>query len=141
MPGELGGLNPAFLPIIWPFVLCRGFARIPVLSGGGEQGISFDDSRIHIRFENVSFKYPQSEQYALRNVSFEILPGEKAALIGVNGAGKSTLVKLLLGIFEPTEGTIYINGIDLKDLDKRTWRNAVGVDVPGLRQISVPCCG
>lgn len=92
-----------------------------------KQGISFDDSRIHIRFENVSFKYPQSEQYALRNVSFEILPGEKAALIGVNGAGKSTLVKLLLGIFEPTEGTIYINGIDLKDLDKRTWRNAVGV--------------
>lgn len=53
-----------------------------------KQGISFDDSRIHIRFENVSFKYPQSEQYALRNVSFEILPGEKAALIGVNGCGK-----------------------------------------------------
>lgn len=91
------------------------------------QGVAVSESNIHIRFENVSFKYPQMKEYSLRHVSFEIHPGEKVALIGVNGAGKSTLVKLLLGILEPTEGAIYINGIDLKEVDIRTWRNLVGV--------------
>lgn len=92
-----------------------------------KEGVEVSGDSLHIRFENVSFKYPQTEEYRLQNVSFEIHSYEKVALVGVNGAGKSTLVKLLLGILEPTEGNIYINGFNLKDIDIGTWRNSVGV--------------
>ena len=61
-------------------------------------------------FENVSFKYPSAEKYALRNLSITIKAGEKLAVVGLNGAGKSTFIKLLLRLYEPTEGRILLNG-------------------------------
>lgn len=67
---------------------------------------------VSVRFENVSFAYPGTERLVLENLSFEIKPGERCALVGLNGAGKTTLVKLLLGLYLPTEGNIYINGVD-----------------------------
>jgi ATP-binding cassette subfamily B protein len=78
-------------------------------------------------FENVGFKYFNSEQWALRNVSFHLDAGEKLALVGENGAGKTTLVKLLARLYEPTEGRILLDGIDLKKYDLRELRNAVGI--------------
>jgi len=59
-----------------------------------------------IRFENVSFRYPNSDKLVFNNASFTIGKGEKVALVGVNGAGKSTIVKLLLRLYDPTEGRI-----------------------------------
>ena len=78
-------------------------------------------------FENVSFKYPGQEKWALQNISFTLLPGQKIGLVGNNAAGKSTLVRLILRIHDPVEGRITINGIDLKDLDIEEWWSRLGV--------------
>ncbi|WP_062104326.1 ABC transporter ATP-binding protein [Bacillus niameyensis] len=75
-----------------------------------------------IVFENVDFTYPGSAKPSLQNISFQIRPGEKLAVVGENGAGKSTLALLLLGLYEPTEGRILIDGIDLKTINPHSWR-------------------
>jgi ATP-binding cassette subfamily B protein len=80
-----------------------------------------------ITFENVGFKYPDNDFWALRNLSFSIQPGEKLALVGENGAGKTTLVKLLAGLYKPTEGRILIDGIDLTDYQLADLRANIGV--------------
>lgn len=78
-------------------------------------------------FENVSFKYPGSEQYAIKNLSFTLKAGEKLALVGENGAGKTTLVKLLARLYEPTEGRILLDGKDLREYRLGDLREHVGV--------------
>ncbi|GCE02699.1 ABC transporter ATP-binding protein [Dictyobacter aurantiacus] len=75
-----------------------------------------------IQFEQVSFSYPGTEHPVLRNLNLRIQAGERIALIGENGAGKSTLAKLLLGLYQPTEGRILVNGKDLRELDFTSWR-------------------
>lgn len=80
-----------------------------------------------IAFENVSFKYDGRDDMILKNVSFEIKPGEHIALVGENGAGKSTLIKLLMRIYDPTEGRILVNRIDLRDIDHDEWVGYVSV--------------
>ncbi len=80
-----------------------------------------DTSKINIRFENVSFKYPASEDYVLKDASFEINNGETLALVGKNGAGKSTIVKLLCKFYEPTSGHIYLNDIDLSKISTKKY--------------------
>lgn len=69
------------------------------------------DTPVTIEFKNVSYRYPNAEDYVLRNISFFIKYGESIAVVGENGAGKSTLIKLLLGLYEPNEGEVLINGI------------------------------
>lgn len=71
-------------------------------------------SKPSIRIENLSFQYPQGNTRVLKNINLEIPYGQNVALIGENGAGKSTLVKLLLRMYDPTEGRILINGMDLR---------------------------
>lgn len=78
-------------------------------------------------FDNVSFKYPNTEKYALQDVSFRLHPGEKLALVGENGAGKTTLVKLLGRLYDPSEGRILLDGYDLKSYDLAELRAAIGV--------------
>ncbi len=78
-------------------------------------------------FEGVSFKYPNSERYAIRNLSFRLEVGEKLALVGENGAGKTTLVKLLARLYEPTEGRILLDGVDLRDYELDDLREHIGV--------------
>ena len=78
-------------------------------------------------FENVSFKYPNSERYAIRNLSFHLAAGEKLALVGENGAGKTTLVKLLARLYEPTEGRILMDGIDLREYNLADLRANIGI--------------
>jgi len=80
-----------------------------------------------ITFENVGFKYPDTELWALRNLSFSIKPGEKLALVGENGAGKTTLVKLLACLYKPSEGRILIDGIDLLDYQLSDLRANIGI--------------
>lgn len=69
-------------------------------------------------FDHVSFRYPGSERWILRDVSLTIRPGEKVALVGKNGAGKSTLIKLLVGLYEADEGTVYIGGKDIRTMEE-----------------------
>ena len=78
-------------------------------------------------FENVSFRYPNSEDYAIRDLSFHLPAGQKLALVGENGAGKTTLVKLLARLYEPTEGRILLDGRDLREYELSTLRDNVGV--------------
>ena len=78
-------------------------------------------------FEDVGFRYPGREDWALRHVSFELPPAERIALVGENGAGKTTLVKLLTRLYDPTEGRILLDGVDLRDYDLDALRADVGV--------------
>ncbi len=73
---------------------------------------------LEIVFDHVTFRYPGTDKNIFTDLSFVIHEGERLAIVGVNGAGKSTLVKLMTGLFYPTEGHIYINGIDIRELKK-----------------------
>ena len=80
-----------------------------------------------IRFENVGFRYPGKEAWALRHVDLEIAPGDSIALVGENGAGKTTFVKLLAGLYEPSEGRIILDGRELSAWDPDLLRQRFGV--------------
>ena len=80
-----------------------------------------------IEFKNVSFHYPQSKRYVFKNLNLTIQPGEEIALVGQNGAGKTTLTKLLCRFYDPTKGSILINGIDLKEFDLSSWRSLISI--------------
>ena len=77
-----------------------------------------DKKSLEIVFEHVSFRYPHTEKNVFTDLNLTIHAGERLAIVGVNGAGKSTLVKLMTGLFAPTEGQIYINGVDITELKK-----------------------
>lgn len=74
---------------------------------------------LEIVFDHVSFHYPNTDTNVFTDLNFTIHKGERLAIVGVNGAGKSTLVKLMTGLFEPTEGHIYINGTDIREYRKK----------------------
>ena len=80
-----------------------------------------------IEFENVSFKYPGTEEYALKNVSLRIENGEKLSIVGYNGAGKSTFIKLLCRLYAPTTGRITFGGFDIQSIDYSVYRKMLGV--------------
>lgn len=80
-----------------------------------------------LRLENVGFRYLGSDQWALRNVSFTLQPHERIALVGENGAGKTTLAKLLVRLYEPSEGRILLDGVDLREYDLASFRSIIGV--------------
>jgi ATP-binding cassette subfamily B protein len=78
-------------------------------------------------FENVSFAYPGNDRQILRNLDFHIAPGERVALVGENGQGKTTLVKLITRLYDPTEGRILLDGVDLREYDIDDLHRSVGV--------------
>ncbi|MDQ6690406.1 MAG: ABC transporter ATP-binding protein/permease [Gemmatimonadota bacterium] len=78
-------------------------------------------------FVNVGFRYPGSDRWAVRNVDMVLGPGERVALVGENGAGKTTITKLMARLYDPTEGRITLDGIDLKEYDLVSLRHAIGV--------------
>ena len=81
-----------------------------------------------IRFENVSFRYaPGQDRPTLANLSFDLKPGEKVAVVGRSGSGKTTLAKLILGLYPPSEGRVFIDGHDLRNLSRRNLRRRIGV--------------
>ena len=93
-----------------------------------------------IVFENVSFKYPNSDKWTLRHLNMTFQAGNNIGLVGNNGAGKTTLVKLLCRIYEPTEGRILLNGIDLRDFKLRNSPNlpfSYKIQIGGLNHLFV----
>lgn len=74
-----------------------------------------------IRFENVSFAYPGTDQLALKNINLTITPKQKLAIVGLNGAGKTTFVKLLLKLYQPTSGRILLNGVDIRKYNIKSY--------------------
>jgi ATP-binding cassette subfamily B protein len=83
--------------------------------------------RTGIVFENVGFRYPGSEHWAVRGLDFSLSPGERIALVGENGAGKTTLVKLLARLYDPSEGRILLDGVDRREYDIDSLRRNIGV--------------
>ena len=80
-----------------------------------------------IVIENLSFRYDGRREYALKNISLKIKQGEHIAIVGFNGAGKTTLVKLLMRLYDATEGSIYFDGINIKEIDVEKYRSIFGV--------------
>jgi ATP-binding cassette subfamily B protein len=80
-----------------------------------------------VRFENVTFEYPGSNERAVDNLSLHIKPGSKLAIVGENGSGKTTLIKLLTRLYEPTAGVIKLDGRDLREWDRSTLHRRIGV--------------
>ena len=91
-----------------------------------------------IKLENVSFKYDGSDEYVLKNVTIELGKNEKIALVGHNGAGKSTLIKLLLRLYDPTEGKITLDGEDIKDYKMKSYRRMFSVVFQDFKIIALP---
>lgn len=79
-----------------------------------------------VKFDNVSFKYPDAHEYVLRDVSFETRPGQMTALIGSTGSGKSTLVNLVPRFYDVSEGAIYVDGKDIRDVSEHDLREKIG---------------
>lgn len=92
---------------------------------------------ISIEFENVSFAYPLSDKNVLDNLSFKINSGEKIAIVGVNGAGKSTIVSLILGLYKPSSGKIYINGLDSNQIDLKDRFKAFATVLQNVEPLAV----
>lgn len=90
----------------------------------GEVNVPQDDCTIE--FKNVSFKYKDSEKYVLKNVNMTIRKGEKIALVGENGAGKTTLIKLIMRLYDVTEGCITFGGVDIRKLNTKEYRKQIG---------------
>ena len=85
---------------------------------GGEKP-AIENDTLEIEFKNVSFKYPKTENYIFKNLNLKIPKGQRLAIVGLNGAGKSTLVKLITGLYDVDEGEILINGIPIKNFNKK----------------------
>ena len=92
----------------------------PKITNGGKEAGEFES----IEFKNVTFGYPDTNKTILKNVSLKINKGETIAVVGINGAGKSTLVKLLLRFYDPDEGEVLYNGINVKEYNVNSLRNA-----------------
>jgi len=85
-----------------------------------------EDRRGEIEFKNVSFKYPDAEDYVLENISFTVKRGEKVAFIGATGCGKSTVVNLIPRFYDVTEGQVLVGGIDVREYTQEALRNKIG---------------
>ena len=93
---------------------------------GGQPFVQRRDFKGEIEFRNVRFKYPARDDMALDGVSFRVTPGERVALIGRVGSGKSTIQRLIMGLYQPTDGAVLLDGIDLRQLDPADVRRGVG---------------
>ena len=80
-----------------------------------------------LKFVDVTFKYPNTDNFVLKNVNITIHSGERLSIVGYNGAGKSTFIKLICRLYEPTEGKIFYNGVDISTIDKKEYRELLSV--------------
>lgn len=86
-----------------------------------------NDNEYEIEFKNVSFKYPGSKVYALKNLNMKLQIGQRMAIVGMNGSGKTSMIKLLCRLYDPTEGSITLNGIDIKKYDYEEYMSIFSV--------------
>lgn len=97
-----------------------------------------DDNEYEFAFHDVSFRYPASEEYVLKNTNLKWKIGEKMALVGRNGSRKSTLIKLLCRLYDPTEGVITLNGIDIRKYNIKEYMDLFSVVFQDSKLFSFP---
>jgi len=95
------------------------------------------DGEYELEFKNVSFKYPGSEKYALKNFNMKLVIGQKLAIVGMNGSGKTTMIKLLTRLYDPTEGEITLNGVDVKKYDYKEYMKIFSVVFQDFKLLSL----
>ena len=86
-----------------------------------------DDNEYYVEFRNVSFKYPNTEPYVLRHINLKFKVGEKLAVVGMNGSGKTTFIKLMCRLYDPTEGEILLNGVNIQKYDYNEYMSIFSV--------------
>ena len=96
------------------------------------------DRQYEVEFRNVSFKYPGSETWALKNVSMKFKVGKRLAIVGENGSGKTTFIKLLCRLYDPQEGQILLNGIDIRKYNYRDYMDVFSVVFQDFQLVSQP---
>lgn len=97
-----------------------------------------DDREYEVEFRDVSFKYPGSEAYALRHVNMKFKVGSRLAVVGMNGSGKTTFIKLLCRLYDPTEGQILLNGIDIRKYKYNDYINIFSVVFQDFQLVALP---
>lgn len=97
-----------------------------------------DDKHFTIEFRNVSFKYPNTNHFALENVNITIPAKSKLTIVGLNGSGKTTFIKLMLGLYKPTSGNIYINDVDINQLNAKDYWTFFSCAFQDFRMFSYP---
>jgi ATP-binding cassette subfamily B protein len=125
--GLLGSVNALFESGLFLNNLFDFLQLAPVMQPAANARLVPRPLQIGIEFRNVSFRYPDRDEWALHDVSLTLAPGEKLALVGANGAGKTTLIKLLTRLYDPTEGQILLDGVDLREYDLDDLRACIGV--------------
>ena len=95
-----------------------------------------DDNEYYVEFRNVSFRYPNTDIYALKHVNLKFKVGEKLAVVGMNGSGKTTFIKLMCRLYDPTEGEILLNGVNIKKYDYNEYMSIFSVVFQDFRLFS-----
>lgn len=96
------------------------------------------DNQYEIEFRNVSFRYPGTETYALKNLSLKLHIGERMAIVGMNGSGKTTMIKLLCRLYDPQEGEILLNGVDIRKFRQEEYIRLFSVVFQDFKLLSMP---
>jgi ATP-binding cassette subfamily B protein len=123
----LSGFNDISEQAVFLKDLFEFFAMEPTIAAAPDAIPAPRPIRHGFEFRNVGFAYSGSERMVIQNINFSLHPNEKLALIGLNGAGKTTLTKLLARLYDPTEGQILLDGIDLREYDVEDLRREIGV--------------
>ncbi len=129
--GEMRNSAP-FLESIFEFL------DLPNTMDSGDRSLPDSHEKYTLELKDVGFCYPGSDRWSLRHVNLTIRPGEKLALVGKNGSGKTTLIKLLCRLYDPTEGAILLNGIDIREYDYQAYLSFFAVVFQDCKLLSLP---
>lgn len=124
--GQVAGILTRFHQSKAALSSLNSLMGLPVERPSGREFLHRPDFKGGIEFKNVTFRYPEQPIDALSNVSFKVQPGEKVAFIGRIGSGKSSIEKLILGLYEPSDGSISLDGTDIRQIDPVDLRRNVG---------------
>lgn len=128
--------NTSFLRTVFEFLDMQNKMEQGDTAVSPNSGKGYEDEGYMIEFRNVSFKYPGQEDYALRNVSMTFHAGQRLAVVGTNGSGKTTFIKLLCRLYDPTEGEILLNGIDIRKYNYHEYMQLFSVVFQDFKLLS-----